>query len=150
MGIYNIVKNGDPVLRKTAKEVKVVDDTVHSLIANMADTMYAAQGVGLAAPQVGRSKRVIVVDVGSGLYALVNPVITASAGEQDGPEGCLSCPGTAGNVLRAERVTISALDQDGKPVIIEAEGYLARAFQHEIDHLNGVLYLDKATDVLYD
>ena len=109
--------------------------------------MYNAKGVGLAAPQVGINKRVIVVDIGEGLYKLVNPEIVSSSGIQDGPEGCLSVPNVIGNVKRSEHIKVKALDENGNIVTIEASGFLARAFQHEIDHLNGIIFTDKATAI---
>lgn len=146
MARYQIVKDGDPVLRKTAKEVKEVTPNIQKLIKNMATTMYHAKGVGLAAPQVGISKRVIVVDVGdeTGLHAIVNPEIISYSGSQNGPEGCLSCPNIFGEVLRAKKVVVEGLDENGAPVHLEAEDFLARALQHEIDHLDGILFIDKA------
>lgn len=144
MARFNIVENGDPVLRKTARPVQKVDEKVVTLIRNMAETMYHANGVGLAAPQVGISKRVIVVDIGEGLYALINPEIIAKDGIQDGPEGCLSVPGMTGEVMRSNHITVKALNEKGEPVILDAEGFFARAIQHEIDHLNGILFIDKA------
>ena len=142
MARYKVVLTGDPVLRRIAHPVKEVNDNIKKLMNNMAETMYHAKGVGLAAPQVGISKRVIVVDIGEGLFKLVNPEIVASSGIQDGAEGCLSLPDVVGNVKRSERVTVKALDENGDEVTIEATGYLARAFQHEIDHLNGILFVD--------
>ena len=147
MARYNVVITGDPVLRKICRPVKEVNDNIRKLLDNMAETMYYSKGVGLAAPQVGISKRVIVVDIGDGLYKLVNPEIISSSGLQDGPEGCLSVPGTIGNVKRSERVTVKALNENNEEVIIEASGFKARAFQHEIDNLNGIIFVDKATDI---
>lgn len=147
MARYKVVLTGDPVLRRIAHPVKEVNDNIKKLLNNMAETMYHAKGVGLAAPQVGISKRVIVVDIGEGLYKLVNPEIVASSGIQDGPEGCLSVPEVIGDVKRSEHVTVKALDENGEAVSIEASGFLARAFQHEIDHLNGILFTDKATAI---
>ena len=147
MARYKIVLAGDPVLRRIAHPVKEVNDNIKKLLDNMAETLYHAKGVGLAAPQVGISKRVIVVDIGEGLFKLVNPEIVASSGIQDGAEGCLSLPDVVGNVKRSERVTVKALDENGDEVTIEASGYLARAFQHEIDHLNGIIFTDKATAI---
>ncbi len=147
MARYKVVLTGDPVLRRIAHPVKEVNDNIKKLMNNMAETMYHAKGVGLAAPQVGISKRVIVVDIGEGLFKLVNPEIVASSGIQDGAEGCLSLPDVVGNVKRSERVTVKALDENGDEVTIEATGYLARAFQHEIDHLNGIIFTDKATAI---
>lgn len=147
MARYKVVLTGDPVLRRIAHPVKEVNDNIKKLMNNMAETMYHAKGVGLAAPQVGISKRVIVVDIGEGLFKLVNPEIVSSSGIQDGAEGCLSVPDVVGNVKRSERVTVKALDENGDEVTIEATGYLARAFQHEIDHLNGIIFTDKATAI---
>ena len=147
MARYKVVLTGDPVLRRIAHPVKEVNDNIKKLLNNMAETMYHAKGVGLAAPQVGISKRVIVVDIGEGLFKLVNPEIVSSSGIQDGAEGCLSLPDVVGNVKRSERVTVKALDENGDEVTIEATGYLARAFQHEIDHLNGIIFTDKATAI---
>lgn len=147
MARYKVVLAGDPVLRRIAHPVKEVNENIKKLLDNMAETLYHAKGVGLAAPQVGISKRVIVVDIGEGLFKLVNPEIVASSGIQDGAEGCLSLPDVVGNVKRSERVTVKALDENGDEVTIEATGYLARAFQHEIDHLNGIIFTDKATAI---
>ncbi len=147
MARYKVVLAGDPVLRRIAHPVKEVNENIKKLLDNMAETLYHAKGVGLAAPQVGISKRVIVVDIGEGLFKLVNPEIVASSGIQDGAEGCLSVPDVVGNVKRSERVTVKALDENGDEVTIEATGYLARAFQHEIDHLNGIIFTDKATAI---
>lgn len=147
MARYKVVLAGDPVLRRIAHPVKEVNENIKKLLDNMAETLYHAKGVGLAAPQVGISKRVIVVDIGEGLFKLVNPEIVASSGIQDGAEGCLSLPDVVGNVKRSERVTVKALDENGDEVTIEASGYLARAFQHEIDHLNGIIFTDKATAI---
>ena len=147
MARYRVVLTGDPVLRKISHPVKEVNDNIKKLMANMAETMYSAKGVGLAAPQVGISKRVIVVDVGDGLYQLANPEVIASSGLQDGPEGCLSVPDIVGDVKRSEHVTVKALNEAGEEVTIDASGFKARAFQHEIDHLNGILFTDKATNI---
>lgn len=147
MARYKVVLTGDPVLRKISRPVKEVNDHIKRLMDNMAETMYHAKGVGLAAPQVGYSKRVIVVDIGDGLYKLANPEIIQSSGLQDGPEGCLSVPGTIGDVKRSENVTVRALNENNEEVTIEASGFKARAFQHEIDHLNGIIFTDKATNI---
>ncbi|MDU5952308.1 MAG: peptide deformylase [Clostridiales bacterium] len=147
MARYTIVTAGDPILRKTARPVDQVTDRTRKILNDMADTMYHAQGVGLAAPQVGISKRIIVVDVGDGLLQLVNPVISAKDGIQEGPEGCLSVPGLNGIVVRANHVVVTAQNEYGEPVTIDAEGFKARALQHEIDHLEGILYTDKASSV---
>lgn len=147
MARYTIVTAGDPILRKTARPVDQVTDRTRKILNDMADTMYHAQGVGLAAPQVGISKRIIVVDVGDGLLQLVNPVISAKDGLQEGPEGCLSVPGLNGIVVRANHVVVTAQNEYGQPVTIDAEGFKARALQHEIDHLEGILYTDKASSL---
>lgn len=147
MARYKVVLTGDPVLRRVSHPVKEVNDNIRKLMENMAETMYNAKGVGLAAPQVGINKRVIVVDIGEGLYKLVNPEIVSSSGIQDGPEGCLSVPNVIGNVKRSEHIKVKALDENGNIVTIEASGFLARAFQHEIDHLNGIIFTDKATAI---
>ncbi|WP_127534148.1 peptide deformylase [Paenibacillus kobensis] len=152
MSIRIIVKDPDPVLREVAKEVTKFTPNLHKLLKDMAETMYDAEGVGLAAPQIGISKRVIVVDIGdeeSGLIEMVNPVIVSSEGEQLGPEGCLSIPNLNGDVKRADLIKIAGQDRNGNPFEVEASGFLARAFQHEIDHLNGVLFTDIAESV-YD
>ncbi|KEO81956.1 peptide deformylase [Tumebacillus flagellatus] len=145
MAIKIVRKEGDPVLRQVAKPVPEVTSNIQKLLNDMADTMYENQGIGLAANQIGILKRCIVADIGEGgpgLIKLVNPEIVHSEGEQLGPEGCLSIPGVTGDVLRAMRVTVKALDQDGKEMEFKAEGLLARCILHEIDHLNGVLFTD--------
>ncbi len=151
MSIRIIVKDPDPILREVAKEVTKFNSNLKKLLNDMAETMYDAQGVGLAAPQIGISKRVIVVDVGdeNGLVEMVNPVILERSGEQIGPEGCLSIPNLNGEVSRSERIVISGQNSDGETFTIEAKGYFARAFQHEVDHLNGVLFTDIALNT-YD
>jgi len=146
MAIRVIVKHPDPILREKAKPVPKITPSIHKLLKDMADTMYDAPGVGLAAPQIGILKRVIVIDVGDehGLIEMINPEIIEASGEQFGPEGCLSIPGLQGDVRRKERVKVKGWNRHGEDTVVEAEGYLARAFQHEIDHLNGVLYIDIA------
>jgi peptide deformylase len=148
LAFRKIVQYPDPVLKKQAKPVTKFHERLHKLLNDMAETMYAAPGVGLAAPQVGILKRVIVVDIGEGLIEMVNPEIVAKSGEQlSPPEGCLSIPGLLGDVRRAEKITVVGQDRHGERVELTAEGYLARAFQHEIDHLNGILFLDVADRV---
>jgi len=148
MAIRMIVQHPDPVLRERAKEVTKFNANLHKLLDDLADTMYDAQGVGLAAPQIGILKRAFVVDAdGSGLIELVNPEIVLKEGEQFGPEGCLSIPGLQGDVRRAKRVVIRGQDRYGNPVEYEGVDLLARAFQHELDHLNGVLFIDIAESV---
>ncbi|EGG35486.1 peptide deformylase [Paenibacillus sp. cl141a] len=149
MAIRIIVKEPDEVLHKKAKEVTKITPNVQKLLDDMADTMYDAEGVGLAAPQVGILKRLIVIDAGDehGLIKMINPEIVESEGEQFGPEGCLSIPGWNGDVRRAEKVTVKGLDREGNELVITGTGLLARAFQHEIDHLNGVLFTEIADRV---
>ena len=142
MAIRNIRLDGDDVLRKISKEVDVINDKIKTLIKDMADTMYKADGIGLAAPQVGILKRVIVIDAGDGLLELINPRIIQEAGEQVDVEGCLSLPEIFGEVKRPARVVVEALTPNGKKVVIEAKELLARALCHEIDHLNGILFKD--------
>ena len=139
---------GDPVLREKAREVAAVDDTVRALIADLRETMHAYNGVGLAANQVGVLKRVLVVDVPlederHERWTLVNPVITSRSGSESGEEGCLSIPGIYEEVTRSRHIAVTARDENGQPLNLEAEGYLARAIQHEVDHLDGVLFVDR-------
>jgi len=135
---------GSPVLRQRAHEVAGVDDGVRSLIADLFDTMRAANGVGLASNQIGVARRVAIASVeGQGEHVLVNPVILETAGKQLGEEGCLSIPDIFADVERAERLVVEALDERGARQRIEATGMLARAIQHEIDHLDGILFLDR-------
>lgn len=143
MAIRNIVENGDPVLRKISRSVLNFDEKLATLIDDMIETMHNAEGVGLAAPQVGILRRICVVDVGDGPIELVNPVIVKEEGEQVGSEGCLSVPGQSGIVKRPMKVTVKAQDRKGNTFEISGEELLARAFCHEIDHLNGILYVDK-------
>lgn len=144
MAVYQIVEIGADVLREKAKEVKEITPNIVKLLDNMFDTMYAANGVGLAAPQIGVSKRVVVIDVGEGPVEFINPVIVEQEGQEDGSEGCLSIPGVTGEVMRAAKVVVEALNRKGELQRIEAEGLFARACQHEIDHLEGILFVDKA------
>ena len=149
MAVYAIVKIGDPVLREKAAAVKKITPNIIKLLENMKDTLYDAQGVGLAAPQIGISKKVVVIDVGEGLIELINPEITWYSDElETDAEGCLSIPGERGEVTRYSKVTVKALNREGQPIEITGEGLLARALQHEIDHLYGVLYVDRATRML--
>lgn len=141
--VYQIVKIGDPVLREVAKEVPKITPNIIKLLGNMADTMCSADGVGLAAPQVGISKRVVVIDTGEGLLELINPQILAREGKEIDSEGCLSIPGVQGDVMRSAKVTVTALDRTGKKFTVTGTGLLARALQHEIDHLEGILFVDK-------
>ncbi len=150
MAIRIIVKDPDPILREIAKPVPKVTSNIVKLLNDMADTMYDAGGVGLAAPQIGIQKRVIVLDPHDGeteLIECINPEILSADGDQLGAEGCLSIPGLNGDVNRKLNITVKGLDRDGNEIIIEASGYLARIFQHEIDHLNGILFTDIAEAV---
>lgn len=138
-----IVKIGEPILREVCKPVKEVTPNVLKLLDDMADTLYAGPGrAGLAAPQVGVAKRLVVIDCGDGLIELINPKIIKMSGKQDGPEGCLSLPGLQGDVKRANYVKAETLDRSGNLLTIEGKGLLARCLQHEIEHLDGVLYID--------
>lgn len=147
MAQLDIRKAGDKVLKEQAAPVAKIDRRIKKLLEDMAQTMYAANGVGLAAPQVGASIRVIVVDAGEGLLELVNPVVVAGEGCEVGNEGCLSIPGVYGEVERCAKVTVEGLNREGKKVVLEGEGFLARVLQHEIDHLNGVLFIERATSL---
>lgn len=144
MAIYQIVGIGANILREKAKEVKEVNSSIVRLLDNMVETMIDADGVGLAAPQIGVGKRVIVVKVGEVLVELVNPVILEKEGEAVAEEGCLSVPDVTGDVVRAAKVHVQGLNREGKLVDIQAEKLLARALQHEIDHLDGILFVDLA------
>lgn len=146
MAIRNIIVEGDSVLMKVAKPVTEVNEKIIELIEDMLDTMYDAYGVGLAAPQVGILKRIVVIDIseeGDSPIILINPEIIETAGSQTGDEGCLSIPGKSGTVTRPNYVKVKALNEEMEEVIYEGEGLLARAFCHEIDHLNGHLYTEK-------
>lgn len=144
MALRNLRYEGDELLRKKSKEVSVVDDKIRTLLDDLVDTMYANDGVGLAAPQVGILKRAVVIDVDDdNVYKMVNPKIIKKSGEQVGQEGCLSVPETKGIVKRPMNVTVEYTDENGNQVTLEAEELLARAICHEIDHLDGILFVDK-------
>ena len=147
MAIYKVINDQDELLRRKARPVSNVTPNICKLLDNMKDTMYYYQGVGLAAPQIGVSKRVIVVDVGEGPIEVVNPLIVEAEGLDEDTEGCLSVPGVAGEVPRYTIVTVTGLDRQGHEVRQRAEGFLARVFQHEIDQLEGVLFTDKAKNL---
>lgn len=144
------VDTDNEALRRKSREVEKIDSRILTLLDDMAETMYDIQGVGLAAPQVGVLKKVVVIDVGEGLIELINPVITYKKGEQTEVEGCLSVPGKSGTVLRPEKVKVRALDRHGKEINIDGEGLLARALCHEIDHLSGTLYIDNVIEYIED
>ena len=150
MAIRNIREMGDDILRKVSKPVKEMTDRTRILIDDMYDTMYEAMGVGLAAPQIGILKRIVVIDVGEGPVTLINPVIKDMDGEQTGEEGCLSIPGKVAEVTRPNFVVCEAFNEDMEPIRIEAEGLFARAICHECDHLDGVLYPDVANGPLME
>ncbi|MBO4297829.1 MAG: peptide deformylase [Clostridia bacterium] len=144
MAVLKIMKLGvDDVLRKKAHPVKLIDRRTQALLKDMAETMYAAEGVGLAAPQVGILRRIAVIDVGDGLVELINPEIISAEGAEVGPEGCLSVPGRRGTVERPTKVVVRALDRKGRQIEFTAEGFFARAVCHELDHLDGIVYVDK-------
>ena len=152
MAVLNVRKYGDPVLRRKAEPVTEVTTELKRIIADMVDTMYDEVGIGLAAPQVGISKRLIVIadEEGRGVQALLNPTIVDRGGEVTGEEGCLSIPGVFAPVTRAAWVKVEARSVDGKPLAINARGLRARVLQHEIDHLDGVLFIDRVEPMLRD
>lgn len=149
MALREIRTQGDPVLEKVCKPVKTMTPRLQGLVDDMLETMYEANGVGLAAPQVGVLRRIVVIDVGEGPYVLVNPEIIEKDGEQTGQEGCLSVPGVYGIVTRPAHVKAKAFDKDMKPYEIEAEGLFARAICHELDHLDGHMYTELVEDGLH-
>ena len=140
MALRTIRIQGDPVLTKKCREITEMTPKIKELIDDMLDTMYEANGVGLAGPQVGVLKRIVVIDIGEGPVVMINPVILETSGEQTGEEGCLSVPGMSGQVTRPDHVKVKALDLDLQEQVYEGEGLLARAFCHEIDHLDGKMY----------
>ena len=144
MAIRNIREDGDEILRKKSRPVEVIDDKIRELLNDMVETMHKANGVGLSAVQVGILKRVVVIDIydDNGPIKLVNPVITKTKGEQEVDEGCLSFPNQFGKVIRPMEVTMEALDENGEKVKIKAKGLLAQAICHELDHLEGILFVD--------
>ena len=148
MAIRNIVQFGDDVLKKECRPVEKFDRKLHQLLDDMQDTLYEANGAGLAAPQVGILRQVCIVDVGEGPIELVNPEIIATEGEQSGPEGCLSLPNEWGMVTRPMKVTVRAQNRKGKWFEMSGEELLARAFCHEIDHLHGTVFTDVAGRML--
>ncbi len=143
---YQVRVFGDPVLRKVAKEIEDVDGKLVKLVDDMLDTMYAEPGIGLAAPQVGVGRRLFVYDVGEGPEAIVNPVISEARGEWVYEEGCLSVPGLYWEIVRPKEIHLTGHDLDGNEVSIEADELLARLFQHELDHLDGVMLIDHLDD----
>ena len=149
MALRKIRTEGDPVLTKVSRPVTEMTPKLRTLIFDMLDTMYEEMGVGLAAPQVGILKRVVTIDVGDGPMVLINPEILETSGEQTGDEGCLSVPGMAGQVTRPNYVKVKALDENMEEVVYEGTELLARAFCHEIDHLDGKMYTELVEGVLH-
>ena len=147
MAIRSVVQVGDDVLRQRCNEVTEFDEKLHALLDDMKDTVKKEQGAGLAAPQVGVLRRVVVVDVEEGYFEFINPVILQQKGEQSGWEGCLSVRGKSGIVSRPMKVTLTYQDRNGDKYLLKAKGFFARAICHELDHLDGVLYIDKATHI---
>ncbi len=147
MAVRVIRLDSDPILRKKSRHIDEINDRTLELLDDLVDTMVEAEGVGLAAPQIGVLRRAVVVDVGDGPIKMVNPVIVSDEGEEIQPEGCLSVPGYTGLVERPLKISVKYTDEKGEEVILEAEELLARAICHEIDHLEGILYTDKATDI---
>lgn len=147
MAVLELRYEGDPILKQRARPVEKITKRIVKLLKDMEDTMYAAEGVGLAGPQIGVGERLVVLDVGEGPMHLINPVLVKGEGSDVDREGCLSIPGVYGYVDRYAKVLVEALDPKGKPVRLEAEGLLARVLQHEIDHLDGILFIEKATGI---
>ena len=145
MAIRNILKDTEPLLRKKSREVEVIDEKIITLLDDMKETLAVANGVGLAAPQVGILRRVIIVDTGDEILELINPVITKQSGHQDSLEGCLSVPGVRGHVGRPKKVTVQGFDREGNLMEYKAQDFVATIFCHETDHLEGILFTDKAT-----
>ena len=154
MAIRKIRTMGDRILTKKCRPVEEMTPKIKTLINDMLDTMYDAYGVGLAAPQVGILKRIVVIDVGDRPWVLINPEITETSGEQTGDEGCLSLPGKSGTVTRPNVVTVKAYDENMEPFTLTGEGLLARAICHECDHLDGIMYVEhvegELRDTVYD
>ena len=150
MATRRILKEGDETLRKISRPVKEIDKHTKQLLDDMAETMYAYEGVGLAAPQVGVLRRVVVIDIGEGLIELINPSVVSAEGSTVNAEGCLSIPGRRCTVERPEKVVVRALNRKGKEIEITGTGLLAIALCHEIDHLDGILYIDKMIDDVTD
>ncbi len=147
MALRNIVQIGDETLRKKSFEVTDFGKKTHDLLDDMLETLKKADGVGLAAPQVGVLRRIFIINYEGDYFECINPQIISESGKQTGEEGCLSVRGKYGTVTRPNKVTVKAFDRYGKPFMVKAQGFLARAFCHENDHLNGVLYVDKATNI---
>ena len=149
MAVRYVVQNGAPVLREKSAEIKSLNGELAELLSDLKDTVRAENGCGLAAPQIGVSKRVVVVDVEEGFFEMVNPVIVYAKGEQVGEEGCLSVKGKQGTVIRPDKIKVEYRDRNGRKHKLTADGFFARAVCHELDHLDGILYIDKSDNV-YD
>lgn len=150
MALRTIRVQGDPVLEKVCREITEVTPKIQTLASDMLETMYDACGVGLAAPQVGILRRIVVIDIGDGPLIMINPVILETSGEQTGDEGCLSLPGKAGQVTRPNYVKAKYYDLDMNEVVVEGEALLARAICHELDHLDGHMYTEKVEGSIHD
>lgn len=150
MAIREIRTKKDEVLRKKSKDVLEINENILTLLDDMAETMYNANGVGLAAPQIGVLRKVVVIDIGDGLIELINPEILETSGTQTGDEGCLSVPGKIGEVTRPNYCKVRALNRNGEEIIVVGEELMARALCHELDHLNGELFIDKLNGELSD
>ncbi len=150
MAIRNIIQLGDPTLRKKSFEVTDFGEKTHQLLDDMKQTLKKVNGAGLAAPQVGVLRRIFIVWVDDAYFECINPQIISSKGKQRGEEGCLSVRGKYGKVTRPNFVTVKAFDRNGKQFTVNAEGFLARAFCHEYDHLDGIVYVDKAENIMED
>jgi len=148
MAILNIVKDGDEILRKKSRNIEAVDEKILTLLEDMKETMAKAGGVGLAAVQIGKLKKVIVIDTGEDQLELLNPVLLKKSGAQESLEGCLSCPGQWGITRRPMKVEVETLDRQGNKIKVKAEGFLAKAICHEMDHLEGKLFYDEAVRML--
>ncbi len=148
MALRNIVTEGDPILQKKCRPVEKFDTKLHTLLDDMAETLYDSGGVGLAAPQVGILRRVCVIDVGDGLFEFINPEIIESEGEQENVEGCLSCPEQFGITRRPKYLKVKFFDRNGEEQIIEGEDFFAQAMSHEFDHLDGILFKTKVLRML--
>lgn len=146
MAIRNILVDDNPRLRKKSRPVEKINPKILEVLDDMAETMYSAKGLGLAAPQVGVLRRLVVIDVGDGLIELINPEIVKEEGQQREEEGCLSLPDQQGFVIRPAKIEVKALNREGREIKLSGDGVLARAFSHEIDHLDGILFIDKMVE----
>lgn len=147
MAIRTIRLDSDPILRRKSRKIDDINERITELLDDMLETMYDANGVGLAAPQIGVLRRAVVIDIGEGPIKIINPEIISTEGSIEGQEGCLSVPGFSGTVERPESVLLKYTDENNEEETLEAQGYLARAIFHEYDHLEGILYTDKATEM---